>query len=274
MKKLLLLISAMSYATCWAQDSLHFKMELKPGLHYSETFAGSTKTVVEYSGTKEQLQRLQDQGIHNPAISFKSVNQTSVMKTGKLVSDSNFIVSIEYLTNTDSNLAKVMPQGTIIYGTCIIGGLPRMDSTSPEGGNEYQRATLMQRMRFGFEAMKFPEKKLLKGDTFSVTTPLSLPMVGSTLEMTITTKYTLKKIHNGLATFDIKLLYAMKSDITSQFSGSGDGEGELIYDIKNMFFNKYSLSTDVKMSGKIMGITLETVTHSVSIQTAQISPNK
>jgi hypothetical protein len=274
MKKLLLLIAAISYATCNAQDLLDFKMQLTPELLYSETFMQSTKTAVKYSGTQEQLQRLRDNGIHNPTLSVNSISQTSIMKTGKVISDSNFIVSIEYLTNTDSNFAKIMPQGTIIYGTCIVGGLPVMDSTSSNGGNEYQRGTLLQRMRIGFEAMKLPEKKLIKGDTFSVTTPLSIPMVGSTLEMTITTKYTLKKIHNGLATFDIKLLYTMKSDMGSLFSGSGDGDGELIYDIKNMFFNKYSLSSDLKMSGKIKGITIETETNSVSIQTAQISPNK
>src|SRR5260221_3377101 len=81
-----------------------------------------------------------------------------------------------------------------------------------------------------------------------------MPIGNFSLKMNIETTYTLMHIENGIATFLIEQHY-LKEPAADKNSivATGEGNGELVYDITESFYRKYRISTQMKMhinSGK------------------------
>jgi hypothetical protein len=276
MRKIILLLLTLTQISCYSQskDGLTFKVQYKPETKYSQTIEQTSHTDMKYSGSEEFLQKLKDKGVQNPTITDKVSKIESVFKTGKLTDGTNFPLTMEFVRTTSSDGKKDIPDGTLVYGLGSIGNMPTLDSIVSEGLDEEFKKTLLQAMQSTFSQLSFPEKKVKVGESFSRESPLSIPIAGVTIEMTITTNYKLLSITNGIANFDVSQVYKMKSTITKYtIKATGSGKGKLLYDVSNNYYLKYQIDTEMGMNVKLDNFDLDLNSKSGFIQTTVITTN-
>jgi hypothetical protein len=251
MAKLLGLLFISIGLSCNSQDMILFKVKYTPGTNYSQSINQATETTVKYSGSKEFLQDLKAKKVDNPTITKASSKTKSILKTGKLIDNKSFPVSIHFIETTSSDGKSPIPNGTVIYGTGSLEKFPALDSISGSLSDDIKK-TLLQTMQKSFSQMDFPEQKVRVGETFSRQTPLTLPIAGITLEISITTTYKLINVKGNSAMFDISQVYTLKSTIKNyDVTMTGTGKGNLIYDIDYNFYKRYQIDTDMIINMKL-----------------------
>jgi hypothetical protein len=258
-----------------SQDSLIFKVQYNPETNYAQTMEQTTHSNIKYSGSEEFLQNIKAKGIQNPTITNKKSTIETLFKTGKLTNKANFPLTIEFTKTTSSDGKQEIPNGTLIYGHGSINTMPSLDSIVSNGLEEELKQVVLQTMQSTFSQLSFPEKRVKVGDSFSIDSPLSIPIAGATLDMTITTDYKLLSITNGIANLDISQVYTMKTTITDQtIQGTGTGNGKLLYDtVKNYYLN-YQINTEMNMTMKLDSFSLDLTSKSGFIQSTVITKNK
>jgi len=270
---LILLTSFLGYT--FAQNKLILKAKYKPETAYNQTIEQSSKTEVLYSGSEDFLNKLKDKGIVNPTILIQQSKIDAILKTEKMVNDTLFPLTIEFINSTSSDGKKAIPDGTIIYGHSSVKSMPTLDSMVSKNMDESIRKASLQLMQTMFSQIPFPDDKIVQiGDSFSVETPLTLPLSGMTVAMGITTYYKLLSIINGIGNFDIMQVYKMTSASQGfDLTASGSGKGQMFYDIKNEFYTKYHVDMEILMSMKNQTFAFNIKTNSSIIQTIGISKN-
>ncbi|MEN9440107.1 MAG: hypothetical protein RLZ33_183, partial [Bacteroidota bacterium] len=283
MRKIIFLLLTLTQISCESQtndihafkdDELTFKVQYKPEKKYSQTIEQTSHTDIKYSGSEEFLQKLKDKGVQNPTITDKATKIESIFKTGKLTDGTNFPLTMEFIKTTSSDGKKEIPDGTLIYGHCSIGNMPTLDSIASDELDEEFKKALLQAMQSSLSQLSLPEKRVKVGESFSRESPLSMPIAGVTVEMTITTNYKLLGITNGIADFDVSQVYTMKSTITKHtIKATGNGKGKLLYDVSNNYYLKYQIDTEMGMNMKLDNFDLDLNSKSGFIQTTVITTN-
>lgn len=276
MKKTIVLLIILTQFTIitYSQDSLSFKSKYLPEKKYNQTIEQTSNTELKYFGSDEFLTKIKNKGIQNPTMTSKTSLMECIIKTGLLNNKSTFPLTMEFAKITSSDGKKAMPDGTILYGNVLGDNIPTFDSISMTGMDEEVKNTVLQSMQSMYSQLNFPEKKLKVGDEFTRESPLSLPISDVTVEMAITTKYKLKSILDGIASFDISQIYTVKSTITKYIiTANGNGEGKLLYDVKNNFYLKYQLDNNLEMNAQLENFNLNIYTKSSFIQKTSIMKN-
>ena len=112
------------------------------------------------------------------------------------------------------------------------------------------------------------------GESFSIETPLSIPIADVTIKMTIKTSYKLLSITKGIADFDVSSVYIMKTTITKHpIKATGSGKGKLLYDVSNNYNLKYQTDTKMEMNIKLDNFNLDIKSTSGFTQTSKIIKN-
>jgi hypothetical protein len=276
MKKIILsfwVLILLAYYT-YAQNKLHFKVSYKPQTQYNQSSLQSNHSEIKYSGPKEFLQKLKEKGVQNPTITDTEMKIESVFRTGALTDGTDFPIVIEFVKIENSNDEVVLPEGTLIYGHGSVGNMPALDSIVANGLDEEFKNTLLKTMQSTFSQLSFPEKQVKVGESFSIETPLTIPIADVTIEMTITTNYKLLSITDGVADFKISQVYTMKTLISKYtIKAKGSGKGKLLYDVANNFYMKYEVDTEMEMNMKIEEMTLDLNSKTGIIQTTSITAN-
>jgi hypothetical protein len=276
MKKIILsfwVLILLAYYT-YAQNKLHFKVSYKPKTQYNQSSLQSNHSEIKYSGPKEFLQKLKEKGVQNPTITDTEMKIESVFRTGALTDGTDFPIVIEFVKIENSNDEVVLPEGTLIYGHGSVGNMPALDSIVANGLDEEFKNTLLKTMQSTFSQLSFPEKQVKVGESFSIETPLTIPIADVTIEMTITTNYKLLSITDGVADFKISQVYTMKTLISKYtIKAKGSGKGKLLYDVANNFYMKYEVDTEMEMNMKIEEMTLDLNSKTGIIQTTSITAN-
>jgi hypothetical protein len=181
-------------------------------------------------------------------------------------------LTIEFLKTTNSDNKIVIPNGTIIYGKGTVGNLPTLDSIASDGLSDELKKSMLQTIQATFSQINIPERKVKVGDVFAIDTPLSIPIAGIQLDMTITTNYKLVSITNNIADFDISQVYTMKTTATKyNLNSTGTGTGKLLYDVVNNFNLKYQIDIEMQANMKNEKFEIDIISKSGLIQTAKIS---
>jgi hypothetical protein len=276
MKKIILsfwVLILLAYYT-YAQNKLHFKVSYKPQTQYNQSSLQSNHSEIKYSGPKEFLQKLKEKGVQNPTITDTEMKIESVFRTGALTDGTDFPIVIEFVKIENSNDEVVLPEGTLIYGHGSVGNMPALDSIVANGLDEEFKNTFLKTMQSTFSQLSFPEKQVKVGESFSIETPLTIPIADVTIEMTITTNYKLLSITDGVADFKISQVYTMKTLISKYtIKAKGSGKGKLLYDVANNFYMKYEVDTEMEMNMKIEEMTLDLNSKTGIIQTTSITAN-
>jgi hypothetical protein len=274
MKKLLGLFTAIILLSFTSGDELHFKIEYKPLTKYNTSLSQNTETTLTYHGSEDFLENLKSRGVSNPTITNSALTMESTINTGKLTDGGYFPIIMKINKSTKSEGKTGIPDGTIVYGKDSIGRVPILDSVVADSMTEDVKKVFLQTMQSAFTQISFPEKTLKTGEDFTAETPLSLPIAGHTLDMSIKTKYKLVSIADGIASFDIDQTYTMSTTITDKkASATGDGKGQLLYDIKNNFYKKYQVDLTMKMSINFDDFSLDITAKSGSVQLTTVTAN-
>ena len=274
MKNLFLLLFVISIQLSVAQtkNELQFKIQYNPDTKYEQTLDQTSHLEMKYAGEADFMQTLKDKGVQNPTIVDNHSVIESVMKTGKLTNKTYFPLTIEFLKTTNSDNKTQIPDGTIIYGKGTINNLPTLDSITSKGLSEEYKKTIMQTMQSFFTQLNIPERKVKVGEVFDLDTPLSIPVAGMQMDMTITTTYKLLSIKNNVADFDISQVYTMKTNTTKfPMNATGTGKGKLLYDVVNNFNLNYQIDMEMSANMKIEKIELDIKSKTGMIQSAKIS---
>lgn len=256
----------------YSQDELILKIKYTPETNYSQTIVQTSENNITYSGPNEFLQKIKDKGIQNPSTTNSSSTIKSDFKTGKLNNKNFFPLTMEFLNTINSDGKQIIPNGTIIYGHGTVDNMPKLDSiVSKDLDNKFKKE-LLQSMQSTFSQISFPVKKLKIGESFSQETPLSMPVLGNTIEMTILTNYKLISIENNLGNFEVSQIYTMKTNISNNdIVATGSGKGKIVYDIKNNFFLKYLTDGEIEMDIKMKDISIKMKSKNTFIQDVIIS---
>jgi len=274
MKKIIGLLILLTQFSCnsKSQDSLTFKVQYKPETKYSQIVEQTSYNEVTYSGSKEFLQKLKDKGVQNPTITKNESKIESVFKTGKLIDGTNFPITMEIVKTTSSDGKKDIPDGLLIYGQGSVGNMPTLDSIVSDNINEEFKKTLLQAIQSTFLQLNFPERQVKIGESFSINSPLSIPIADVTVDMTITTNYKLLSINDGVADFDISQVYTLKTIITKYtIKATGKGKGKLLYDVSNNYYLKYQTDNEINMNIKLDIFDFDLKSKSSFIQTTEIT---
>lgn len=233
-------------------DGFTFRVQYKPETTYTQTLEQSSHSDIKYSGSNEILQLLKNKGVQNPTVTDRISTTESVVKTGKVTDGDQYPLTIEFVKSTSSDGKNIIPNGTVIYGRGTTRAMPTLDSIASSGLTDDYKKTLLQMMRSTFSQLSFPEKKVKVGESFSIESPLTFPVAGVTIEMTITTTYTLLSITNGIADIDVTQDYKMKT-IVSKYtvSASGSGKGKMLYDDSLGTVIKYTMDTQMTADVKL-----------------------
>lgn len=273
MKRILVIILILQviHYTSQSQDSIAFKVLFKPKSTYTETFKQKSHTETIYKGDQTFFDTLKSRGIANPTISDLESEMLSITKTGKVI-DRKFPFVLEIAKATSSDGENLIPAGTVFFGKVAVGIYPpTLDSVSSNGQTKEFKNRLMQTMENVF-SLPFPDKKLKVGDEFSRKIPFNIPVEDVIVPMTITTKYKLNKISNDSALFDITQVYTILTDSSEHITkATGEGKGNIIYDIKNNFYLLYYINSSLDIQYSVDNFSFAIKSNSNFIQTIKIT---
>ena len=272
MKKILIVCFTLYFSFVFAQKELTFKVNYKPETNYKQTIEQNSESKLKYIGSDNFLQKLKEKEIQNPTITNTISKNQIILRTGKLLKTNSFPITMEFVNMTNSEGKKPIPDGTIIYGKGTIDDLPKLDSIVSKNMDEDYKKILLQTLQNTLSQLNFPVKKMKIGDSFSQETPLSIPILGIDLKMSITTNYKLISILNNKGNFDVDVIYTLESKITKfDITASGHGNGKLIYDIENNFLDRYQTNNEMEMFFKTDKFDMEIKSKTGFIQTVEVS---
>lgn len=276
MKNILSIIIVLGSPFIYGQTEkiLDFKIGYAPQTTYHQIVEQSSDNELYYEGADELLKKLKDNGVENPTISKSLTLVESVVKTGKTEKSGNFSVIIEFLNARNSEQKVIIPSGTLIYGNASMATMPKLDSIVSKDLDENFKKKLLQTVQSTFSQIDLPSQKMKLGESFSQESPLNLPLAGLTLEMIINTTYKLMKIADENADFDILQTYTIKlSDQKYNINASGNGNGNLLYDIPNHFPVRFNLDIALNLALKQEAFGLKVKSKSGFSQNVQIAKN-
>jgi hypothetical protein len=269
---LLLLVLSIQLSVAQTKNELLFKIQYNPETKYEQTLEQSNHMELKYAGEPDFMQTLKDKGVQNPTIVDSHSVIESVMKTGKLSNKTNFPLTIEFIKTTNSDNKVQIPDGTIIYGKGTLNNLPVLDSITSKGLSEELKKTIMQTMQSFFTQLNIPERKVKVGEVFDLDTPLSIPLAGMQMDMTITTTYKLLSIKNNVGDFDVSQVYTMNTSATQfPMNATGTGKGKLLYDTVNNFNLNFQIDMQMTANMKFEKIELDLISKMGMNQLAKIS---
>ena len=111
---------------------------------------------------------------------------------------------------------------------------------------------IAQMMNMVQHNVKFPDRPLHVGDSFTQDMPLGIPMGGNNMNMDSKVVYKLVNIADGKAYFDISQSMNMAIPVKGQtINLTGSGVGKMVYDIKNSFPTQFKSNMTIKFTGNI-----------------------
>ncbi len=255
------------------QNEVEFKTQYLANTQYEQKIIQTSKTEVTYYGTDDFLQNLKDKGIKNPTITNTQTEIQTLSKTGKQV-NGKFPLTIEFIKSTNSDGKKIIPDGTVIYGHGANDSLPVLDSIVASDMKEDFKKMLLESMKSTFSQLSISERRVKIGESYTDEKPLTIPIAGTTLDMTTKTTYTLLNCKNGIAEFDVTSVYTIKTELIDHTTkASGNSSGKLYYDIAKKNLIQYETVTAMKMSLQLEKFSLGISTNSTYSMTSKISIN-
>jgi hypothetical protein len=271
LNKIYLLILLTSLTTTYnkGQDVINFRVGYLPNYNYTVTLKQNSENNVKYIASDDILQKLENNGIENPTIKKDTVLLKSVSKTGEL-KENEFLIDIEYLESNNTFLSS----GTKFFGKSV-DGKTKIDSIYSLTMTEEEKRTFLPTMETMMNQIKYPNRKIRVGESFSLTNTISMPIADVTIQMEINSIYTLKKIENGVGYFDLDQTFILKSATKNyEIVLDGRGKGQIDYDMQNQFITKYYLEMEMNLKAGLEAFSIEVNTKNVTDQKTEIEKVK
>lgn len=250
----------------FAQQSVQFENKISPNKTYSTKQTAISKTEINIVADQEMMDAFKKQGIKLPIISKSVANSDVVIKTESILENNEIPAQIFYgdmITKTTTD-GKTKVDKNPLSGALVLGRYNHeykllVDTIIGEMVTEELKNVMVTILKNLQQIVEFPDKPMKTGDSFSVETPLTIPIDDmNPFTMVINTDFLLTKIKGNKAYFDIQQKIVM--DISQQdikLTATGSGDGKTVYDINENYMIKYVSNLTIDMlldtgSGMIM----------------------
>lgn len=247
MKKIYLLaLLCLALTQVKAQDGVLFKIKYAPNKNYQTTVGISMKVNATLSGDTALIAKLSSQGITQPVIAAIELGLNGNAKTGASGADNSFPVAIDYKVSNISVTAngkqmpiplKITEKDMKAMGHITPDGQIKIDSTGVKKMNDTTEKKMKQMMDMVQKMIKFPDKPLKPGDSFTQDAPVNMPVSGDNkIKMNGGVTYKLISVSDGKAYFDMVPTFSVDFKIrNTAISVAGSGTGKMVYSIKDNF---------------------------------------
>ena len=256
-----------------------FKFKYQPNHTYKSSMKMDMDMEMTMRGDSAATARLKTSGMKQPMGMKMNMATAANIKTGAETPNKTFSFTMTH----ESPVSKItmngvelpgMPQQTTILpsmtGECDAEGKLHVNEITGSKMDEKTKAAMTEMMDKMQGQVKFPEKPMAIGETFTQEMPMSIPAAGLNMDFAVKTTYKLVDIKGNMAYFDTTL--SMSFDMNSQkdgvqmvAKGNGGGAGKLIYSIPDNYpiSMNNDLTMNVDMSGpKDMKMGIKAIMHS------------
>jgi mRNA-degrading endonuclease toxin of MazEF toxin-antitoxin module len=216
-------------------------------------------------------------GTKTPAKTFKQTATNTVqtmVTTGAPLADHTFplkmqITGMATKAKMNGNEIKIpdtknVMVGQLITGKCDADGKLHVDQVKAMDSKDAIKKGIADMINKMQGQIKFPERSLAVGESFTQDTPINMPAAGMNMDMNAKTTYKLTAVKGNLAYFDTKLTMTLGLDDAkkgSTMTGGGAGTGKMVYNIAENNFNSMTNNMDMRysmnMSGKPMAVKMK-----------------
>ncbi len=258
MKKLCLyILLCISFVQLKAQNGVVFKVKYLPNRNYQVSINVGMKINATLSGDTALISKLNSQGIKQPVNADLSMDMSGNMKSGALGADNTFPLNMDYKINKLSVTAngkqapippKVTENNIKVTAHVNKDGQLTLDSAGGKKVNDTTEKKMRQMMDLVQKQIKFPDKPLKPGDSFTQGMPMNIPVSGNNIQLNGGVTYKLIRISDGKAYFDMIPAFNMDFKIkNTSISVTGTGTGKMVYSIKDNFPLSKEGSFDMKI---------------------------
>lgn len=277
-KTLLLLLSTVCALTSYAQKSVLFKMQYKPQHTYTSTIAMNMNMEMNVKADSATLAKINESGQQFAMLMQMKSDMGTTMKTGKETGNSMpLTISYDKVISNGTLNGKTMPApanpmlNQKIIGK-ILNGKMQVDSIPGQSLSTEQKEAITSTVNNMMNYIKFPEKPLAIGESFTQEVPMNMPIAGISMEMKIKVVYKLLAIKNDIAYFDLD--QSLAANIKNQemvMTMQGSGDGKLEYSITNSFFKNTTSNLKFSYDMKIKEINMIGKADVISTYTVDIN---
>jgi hypothetical protein len=247
MKKICLLIfMCLGCTQLWAQKAVLFKIKYLPNRNYQSNISVDMKVNATVTGDQQILDKLKEQGITQPVNANLSLALVGLMKTGTLAADKSIPVNMNYKISNISvrangNQVPIPPKATE-KDIKLVGHISQdwklmLDSANGKAVTDTAKQKMQQMMNTLQNQIKFPDKPLKPGDSFTQGGPINIPVKDSSnVKINTGVTYKLIRIADGKAYFDLIPNFSLNVQVKNlSVEMSGTGTGTMVYSIKDNF---------------------------------------
>ena len=216
-------------------QKLLFKSQLKPNTSYKTTIENATTLTTSYTGSREFIESLNEDGLTSPTVRTSTTLIASKMQTFELQKNERFKMISEILdvNSSEGDSIENLLIGIEIFATGDKDLNVVVDSISGTSNEELKESIALSTEQF-YNQNIYPDKKLGMGYTFQQSTESNFQIVtGISLLAEVTNYYRLDTIESGFAifTFDQKIKMKVPNNLGIKFYGGG--KGKIVYDLIN-----------------------------------------
>ena len=248
MKKICVLaLLCLPFVQLKAQDGVAFKVKYLPNHNYQVGVKVGLKITANVTGDQKVADFLSAQNITQPINVAVDVAMDGNSKTGLQGADQSFPLDMVYkISDFSASInGKPAPIPVAVAGksfnmTAHItpDAQIHIDSAMGKKLDDSTEKKMQQMMAMVQKQVKFPERALKPGDTFTENSPLgNLPIKGgSDVKAQATVTYKLTSISDGKAYFDVIPNFSLSFRYENlSVNVTGDGSGKMVYSIKDNF---------------------------------------
>jgi hypothetical protein len=244
--------------TLKAQQSAVFKYKYMPKHTYKINMKMLMGMEMAMGGDSATNAKLKEQGVKQPMVMKMDMSLGANIVTGALSPTKTFPFEMSYndittkmtMNGQETPMPKNPIAGEKMIGECDADGKLRVDKISSANVNEQLKAAMTEMMNKMQVQIKFPEKPLANGDSFTQEIPMSVPAGVLNMDIVIKTVYKLTDIKGKQGYFDTDMsmefnMNTEKNGVAMVGKGTGNGAGKMVYAIDKSY--PVAMDTDFDM---------------------------
>ncbi len=247
-----IIILLISLTSC-GQETFEFESKINPEKIYTLSMNMSSTNNVKYLTERTDLKDKTSEG-------KSSTVMTRITTTKKLEENGQFPAIIEYgkiIKIANGNRTENPITGTIVKGFYKENSLIVQEVIS-EQLNEKTKNSIKYALENVKPDIEFPKEHLKIGDSFEHKMPMSIPIDGANpVKIDIIKNFTLKSVKNNIASFNMKEIIQLSTEIeqANVIISNGTGNGIVEFDvlenhlIKNKAF--FTIELNVKINNEL-----------------------
>jgi len=263
MKKYIFLLLSLIVFKVQAQNGNVFKVEYKSAHRYQMVSDFKIQLTGNLTGDTAIINKIKSQGIEQPI----NLNLDMALNIAVITGKSNGVNGFPLIFTKDGAQVSAEINGSnipippnaekksTISAHVMQDGTYRIDSVRATSLKDTSVKFISQIINGLQHQIRFPDHPLKIGESFTQEVPIVLPFTPSNNSIVIKVSYTLLKISEGNAYFEmVNDLNASLSLKNIMVNISGTGVGMMVYSLKDQFPTQYDNELKINLDAFFMGI--------------------